>query len=305
MSRSRLVVLAMIVVSSSPAWGGDYPYFKVGESDLVFTEAAEESSSAELKRRFHAAKDAPAYDIAKEKFRAIVPATYRHDDAAWGLFVWVDSGPQPGLPGGWGAVLAEKRLICVAALESGNQRDLFDRCRMAVDAAHNMRKRFHIDPDRVYVSGMSGGGRVSSMLGVAYADVFAGTFPFMGTNFYKPIPTGEPNKVWLPMYEPDPRILASAKTRNRYVLMTGETDFNRENTQRIVKDGFKAEGFRHTLYIEVPGVGHQRPPAEWLAKGIKYLDDEAPPRDGGSSTPPTSPGTGSKPQRKPADRPAR
>ena len=276
MSGSRLIVLVALLGSSVPAWAGDYPDFKVGESDVVFAEAAPQSTSAELKRRFRAAKEPPAYDVAKEKFRVRVPATYKHDDAPWGLLVWVDSGPQPTMPPDWPAVLTEKRLIYVGAYESSNQRDLFDRCRLAVDAAHNVKKTFHIDPNRIYVSGMSGGGRVASMLGVAYADVFAGMLPMMGANFYKSLPTGEPNKVWLPMYQPDPRILASAKARNRYVLLTGATDFNRENTERIYKNGFKAEGFRHVLYVEVPGIGHQRPPAEWLAKGITFLDDEAP-----------------------------
>ena len=210
------------------------------------------------------------------------------------------------MPDGWGAVLAEKKLIYVAAYESGNQRDLFDRCRLAVDAAHNMKQRFHIDPDRVYVSGMSGGGRVSSMLGVAYADVFAGTFPFMGTNFYKPIPTGEPNKAWLPMYEPDPHILARAKARNRYVLMTGETDFNRENTQRIAKDGFKAQGFRHVALHRGP---RRRPPA--APGGMARQGDQVPrrrgpdPRRGNQARRQQSQAQEKAPPPKPVGRPAR
>ena len=278
MSGSRLIVFVVLLGSAAQARAGDYPEFKVGESDAIFKEASPQSATAELKRRFRATKPPPAYDIAKEKFRVGVPATYKHDGTAWGLLVWVDSGPQPSMPNGWAAVLTEKRLIYVGAYESSNQRDLFDRCRLAVDGAHNVKKLFHIDPDRVYVSGMSGGGRVASMLGVAYADVFSGMCPMMGVNFYKSLPTGEPNKVWLPLYQPDPRILASAKTRNRYVLLTGETDFNRDNTERIFKNGFQAEGFRHVSYIEVPGIGDQRPPADWLAKAIKYLDDEAPTR---------------------------
>src|SRR6185312_10336729 len=144
-------------------------------------------------------------------------------------------------------------LLFVAAHDSGNSRNLFDRCRLAVDAVHNMKKRFHLDPDRVYVSGNSGGGRVASTLGIAYADVFAGCFPIVGVNFYKRIPTGEPNMFWHPNYRPDARILKSAKEENRYVLLTGEKDFNRENTLRVYREGFKAENFRRVLYLEVPG----------------------------------------------------
>lgn len=262
------------------ARGADFPEFSPGRTDLTFAGASPLSTDAELKRRFDAPRTPPAYDVAKESFRVDVPGSYRHDAAGWGLFVWVDSSPRPELPPDWGPVLAARKLIVVAAHDSGNARELFDRCRMAVDAVHNMRRRFHVDPARVYVSGSSGGGRVASMLGVAYADVFAGSFPMIGANFYKPIPAGKENQYWLPVYLPAPEILKRARAGNRFVLLTGETDFNRENTRRVYDDGFKAEGFRHVLYLEVPGSGHSRPPAEWLEKGIRFLDDGALPRDG-------------------------
>ena len=45
---------------------------------------------------------------------------------------------------------------------------------VAIDAALNIQKRYRIDPKRVYAAGVSGGGRVASMLGVSYADVKRG-----------------------------------------------------------------------------------------------------------------------------------
>jgi Esterase PHB depolymerase len=270
--RLSLVLLLLVIVPLARA--ADFPRFSAGQSDVVFHEAAPESSDRELKRRFDAKETPPAYDVAKEKFRVIVPGSYRRDAAGWGLFVWVDASPEPNLPADWASVLAEKRLICVSAYNSGNARNLFDRCRLAIDAVSNMKHRFHLDPKRVYVSGASGGGRVASMLGVAYGDVFSGAFPMIGVNFYKPVSTGEPNKAWLPIYEPDADILAKTKASNRYVLLTGEKDFNRENTQRVYKDGFQAEGFRHVLYLEVPELGHSRPSGEWLDRGIHFLDSD-------------------------------
>lgn len=261
-----------------PARGADYPEFATGQSDLKFEEAAPQSSDAELTRRFGATETPPAYDIAKEKFRVLVPGSYKHEADGWGLFVWIDASPVPTFWGDWGPVLAEKKLIFVGAHDTGNMRDRFDRFRLAIDAVHNMKRRFHVDPERVYVSGCSGGGRMASMLGVACADVFAGSFPMVGVNFYKPIATGKGSRFWPPSYQPDPGILARAKARGRFVLLTGETDFNRENTKRIYRGGFKAEKFRHVLYVEVPGLGHSRPSAEWVAKGIQFLDDEGPKR---------------------------
>ena len=107
------------------------------------------------------------------------------------------------------------------------------------------------------------------MLGVAYADVFTGAFPMVGVNFYKPVATGEVNKAWLPVYRPEEQFLATAKARGRFVLLTGEDDFNRENTLRVHRDGFQAEGFRHTLYLEVPGMGHTHPPGRLARQGAR------------------------------------
>jgi hypothetical protein len=283
MNWSHLGVLLTLL--GSTAFGNDVPPFKFkpGQNEVVFDRPSPRSTDAELKRRFRAAKDAPAFDLAKESFRVDVPKSYEKA-TAWGLFVWVDPSPRPNIPADWGPILAEKKLLLVAANNTGNDRSLFDRCRLAVDAVHNMTHRFRVDPARVYVSGMSGGGRVASMLGVAYADVFTGAFPMVGVNFYKPVLTGETNKAWLPVYTPEERILEPAKSKNRFVLLTGETDFNRENTLRVYRDGFKAEDFRHVLYLEVPGMGHSRPPADWLAKGIEFLDGATatvpPPRTG-------------------------
>jgi hypothetical protein len=282
MSRNLLGVVLLLLGSSAPVSARDDRAFKVGPSDVVFEEAAPMSSDAELKRRFRATDEPPPYDLAREKFRLVIPATYHHD-TAWGLFVWVDASPQPNLSTEWGPILAEKKLLYVGAYNTGNGRNMFDRCRLAVDAVHNMKARFHVDPDRVYVSGGSGGGRVASTLGVAYGDVFAGTFAIVGVNFYKPIPTGEPNKAWLPHYQPEARVLESARARDRYVLLTGEKDFNRENTLRVYRAGFQAENFRHVLYLEVPGMGHNtRPPADWFVRGIEFLDQTSAPRQGRS-----------------------
>jgi predicted esterase len=276
MNGLRCGVLLFLLGTPSQDRAADYPAFSAGQSDLAFQKESPLSTDAELQRRFGTPNAPPSYDVAKEKFRVVVPRSYKHADA-WGLFVWIDASPQPVVPSDWGPILAEKRLLLVAAHGSGNSRSLFARCRLAVDAVHNMKQRFHIDPGRVYVSGHSGGGRVASMLGVAYSDVFTGAFPMVGVNFYKPVPAGEPNRAWLPVYHPEPRVLASAKAANRYVLLTGEKDFNRENTLRVYRDGFQAEEFRHVLYLEVPGMGHARPSAEWLAKGLEFLDARTPP----------------------------
>jgi hypothetical protein len=265
----------LLMAATTSAQAGDFPEFKTGRYDITFEESSPDAAPAEVVRRLYLDQEPPAYDIASEKFHVWVPKVYTHD-SEWGLFVWVDAGNSPRIPEDWEKVLSEHKLLAIAAYRSGNQRHTATRIQLAVDAAFNMRRRFNITPRRVYISGLSGGGRVASMVGIAYADVFFGTFPIVGANFYKPIPAPG-GRHYPPSFAPVGAILADAKKRNRYILLTGSKDFNRKNTQDVYRRGFKAEGFRHVLYLEVPDMGHAPPSGEWFAKGLDFLDRDDPP----------------------------
>jgi hypothetical protein len=268
--------LCLLMSATMSAPPGDFPEFKTGQYDIAFEESSPDTAPAEVVRRLDLDQGPPAYDIATEKFRVWVPREYAHD-RAWGLFVWVDAGDTPRIPEEWEKILSEHKLLAIAAYRSGNRRNTASRMQLAVDAAFNMRRRFNITPRRVYISGVSGGGRIASMVGVAYADVFSGTFPIVGANFYKPVPASG-GRHYPPSFAPVSSILADAKKRNRFVLLTGSKDFNRENTKDVYRRGFKAEGFRHVLYLEVPDMGHAVPAGDWFAKGLDFLDqDDAPP----------------------------
>jgi hypothetical protein len=267
--------LCLLMSATMSAPPGDFPEFKTGQHDITFAESSPDAAPAEVVRRLDVDQGPPAYDIATEKFHVWVPNAYAHD-REWGLFVWVDAGDAPRFHEDWDAVLSEHKLLAIAAYDSGNRRHAVSRMQLAVDAAFNMRHRFNITPRRVYISGVSGGGRVASMIGIAYADVFSGTFPIVGANFYKPIPApGGGN--YPAAFAPVGTILALAKERNRFVFLTGSKDFNRKNTKDVYRRGFEAEGFRHVLYLEVPSMGHALPSREWFAKGLDFLDRDDPP----------------------------
>lgn len=246
------------------------PPFTAGTSDATFDKSPPHCDADEIKARFHSKEDALPYDVTAEKFRVVIPKSYAHKDK-WGLFVYINADNSANIPGGYEPILEKHKLIGVSAYKSGNERNVFDRFRLAIDANFNLSKRFNIDPDRVYVSGISGGGRVASMLAVAYADLFTGGIPFCGVNFYTDIPS-EPGKAWPRGYIPVEPALKIAKTKSRFVLVTGEKDFNLKNTKATYESGFKKEGFKYAMLMEVPGLGHAPPSAEWFDKGLDYLD---------------------------------
>jgi hypothetical protein len=53
--------------------------------------------------------------------------------------------------------------------------------------------------------------------------------------------------------------------------MTSEGDMNREQT-RAYDGAFRREGYKHVTLVEVPGIGHAMPGAEWVERAIAELD---------------------------------
>ena len=267
---SFLLAPAFLLSVAFSAVADDLSPFTPGSHTIRFTESAQQSGADEVKWRLHAVEDPGAFDLTKERFQLLIPKNYQPEES-WGLFLWISAGNAPSIPEEWEAVLASRKLLFVGALQSGNQRSLFDRMRLAIDANVGMRRRYHLDEQRVYVSGFSGGARVASMLGVAFADLFNGAMPFMGVNFYTELPAGDGKQFGI-SYLPDDDVLEIAKQKCRFVLVTGEKDFNRVNTRAADEHGFRKEGFTSVLYLEVPGLGHAMPDARWLEKGLDFLD---------------------------------
>jgi len=241
---------------------------------ITLTNSVEQASAHEVKFRLHSAEDPGPFDIAQESFDLVVPKTYA-PNAHWGVLIWVDPSDAPKPSTEWLRVLAEHRLLFIGAKKSGNARNIFDRIRMAVHANVAIRSGYSVDPRRIYVSGFSGGARVASMLGVAWADMFPGAMAFMGVNFYTdiPMPSG---KIYPPAFIPDDAVLEIARTRGRYVLVTGEHDFNKPETQAVFQAGFQAEKFNSVRYLEVPNQGHSVPSAQWLSSALGLLEGPPP-----------------------------
>lgn len=268
----RLLLLTLAVFT--PALAAP-PDVKPGERTTIqFQVSPPQIEAEQLKLRLHSKETPGAYDVAKETFEILVPKDYKATEPH-GLFIWISASAAPGIPKEWEPVLAERKLIFIGARNSGNPRDIFDRMRMAVDANFNLRKLFNVDGRRVYVSGFSGGSRVASMLGVCFGEMFSGTICFMGVNFYTDIPVSA-GKAYPPGYIPDDQVLPLAKKFCRYVLVTGTKEMNHAETLSTYENGFRKEGFASVNLLDIPDQKHAPPSAEWLGKGIEFLDEGKP-----------------------------
>jgi len=245
---------------------------RTGEFDAVLPERSRESGTAPWAERFQFGGnlDSWDYDLATESFSLYVPTDYTPDGEPYGVIVWISPFASGSIPDGFKAVLDEHHLIWIAPNNAGNDRHLFPRSALTLDAAENVRRAYHVDPDRIFVSGLSGGGRVAAMLAVDYPDVFAGGFPIIGVTTYLGIPLeSNPGLLVTRFPEPSPDLLGRAR-RQPFVIMTGSGDFNREEC-RLTADAYEREGFEHLHFIDIDGMGHEMPSPENFARGLDLL----------------------------------
>jgi predicted esterase len=247
----------------------------VGRQRVRFTQSSPLSGLAEYCRRTRQSTGAyeregreHEYTVAEESFELFVPEGYR-DDGSYGLLVWVSPG-KAGLPEDWFGVLERHKLVWICPNEAGNGRHFIVRIGLALDAVHNMQTTHKLDPTRVYASGFSGGGRVSSILILTYPDVFTAAVPMMGSNFYRHLPAGDGKLFQAGASKPIDVLFAKAKQRP-IVLFTGERDGNQPQTKSNY-EAMQKDRFAHVSYIEVPGVGHNMPGADWFEKALTDLD---------------------------------
>jgi dienelactone hydrolase len=238
----------------------------------------------------------PDYDLADHAFQIIVPKGY-DGSKAFGLLVFIHPNNTIDIDRFYGRViedvLAKHELIWVSYNNAGN--DVMPNIRMglALDAVHNMTKRYRIDEERVIVSGLSGGGRMTCMTGIYYPQIFTGAMPIVGTLYFrdvklpkdeallaliKPEPP-EGIAVWpRGLLEPSARRLKQMKKTQRWVLLAGEKDYNMPQMRAHFEQGFERDGFERAHYLEVEGMGHTYPDAKWYDKALVLLEqgDEDP-----------------------------
>ncbi len=211
-----------------------------------------------------------AVDLPKERFSVYVPGG-APPPSGWGLLVYVPPWPDPTRPVRWRPALDRHALVFVAAERSGNDADVLSRrLPLALVAYENVRARLPIDPERVYVGGFSGGGKVALAAALAYPDVFRGALLDAGSERID----GEAG-----FYIP-PADLFHRFQRSRLVLATGAGDeFNLRNdaeSRASLED-------RCVLDVEVmvaPRLGHEPLDASALDKALDALDRRRPDRRG-------------------------
>ena len=225
-------------------------------------------------------------DQRTEKFSIYIPKGYDPNDTLtkYGLIVYVNpvDASIASAPEGWGPVLDQHKIFLVAPSNVGNNKPDTRRLGMALLSTALMQKYYStIDPSKIYVSGLSGGARIASVLGLNHPNIFHGTIQSCGTNFYKAVPrlaiTDKDLESMKNRDKDGPYGLCicsspnQSKDKVKFVLITGPGDFRHNYILDIYHGGYEAEGFKAKL-IDVPGMGHQLCSGQTLDEALTFIE---------------------------------
>lgn len=201
-------------------------------------------------------------DLAKERFSVYVPEGVK-PAAGYGLLVFISPWDKADIPARWLPALARHKLVVVTAANAGNDQNVIERrMPLALSAYENMRKRYPIDPARIYAGGLSGGGRVAMRLALAFPDVFHGALLNAGSD-----PVGT-----LDVPLPDAALFREFEQRSRLVYTTGSDDSAVMRTDMRSRDSLHDLCFSDVTTLTMRGRGHEPTDPATLERALDALD---------------------------------
>jgi predicted esterase len=197
----------------------------------------------------------PADQIVRWQVLAPQNAAAPHEVQQSGALIFV-SPSDSGMPSKqWISVLERRNLIYVAADDFGNSKLAARRVLAALMGLALVQSEYHVDPKRIYIAGMSGGGRIASRTITKFPQLFSGALYIVGADFWTQ----------------RERALVPTILSKRYVFLTGSKDFNRRDTKRVY-DRYRSAGAQEVLLMDLPGYGHEYPNAAQLEQALRFLD---------------------------------
>jgi poly(3-hydroxybutyrate) depolymerase len=174
--------------------------------------------------------------------------------APHGVLVFVSPRDEADLREGWADVLDKHNLVWIAAQGYGNDKPRAQRVLVALMALKHLQRTLPLDRARLYVGGMSGGGRIASQALARFPGFFSGALCIVGADYVTP----------------ESQLVPELATK-RVVFMTGDGDFNRRE-MRAVYSRFLDAGVTHAHLMDLQDFDHQYPDAEQLDAALALLE---------------------------------
>ena len=171
-------------------------------------------------------------DLATRQYTVRLPSGFDPNDATkkYGLVTFIDANDVSSMRSGWAAGLDANNVIYLAAQGVGNPQYTTYRFGRTIMGAFRMCELYNIDPNRIYVSGFSGGAFSASALAFLRSDWYHGAFPWAGSMIAQPIPG-----VMDVVFPTNAKPAVAMPTYFRTAEMTHYGDFNRDKATYVYR----------------------------------------------------------------------
>lgn len=248
---------------------------KRGSFTTNFYERSPESDLKKLAKKFR--WQAPKvklndYEIKGVKFSLFVPKSYQEGESH-GLLVYMGQHRGGGISGAYHKLLSEMRLISVGPNHLEKDHTVNCTIGFALDAVHNMQRRYAIDPQRVYIAGLTSGANYASQLAVSYPNMFRGGFyMFGGSYFRKLISKEDPKKIVGASFPAPSGSTARMLRSSRFVIMCAKNDPQRLLATAIYEQGYKRDKLGLSKLVELVQRPSAGPSVDEFKAALQFLD---------------------------------
>ena len=200
------------------------------------------------------------YSSEKQEYELFVPGN-SSPKVAHPVVLFISASGNPAGWGNWRSVCEQRGILFASPYGAGNEASMPTRVRLALDVLDDVRRKYRTDPDRTYIAGFSGGGRVAAAIAFGLPEYFGGVIPVCASGDLR-------EELWLRQRTMD---------RLSVALITGEQDFNRGEVSRLRGPMLTGMGVRTRVWT-VPHMGHQIPPADQFEQVLDWLEEALPAR---------------------------
>jgi pimeloyl-ACP methyl ester carboxylesterase len=196
------------------------------------------------------------YDPTQTTYQLFVPHNYRHARSS-PLILFLSASASPEELSSWAAVCRKYDVLYASPHEAGDTCPAAKRLRMALDVLDDIRRRLNVDTDRVYIGGLSEGGRTACEVAYAFPEFIGGLVAVGGASPLR----GEP---WM---------RDRVAERLSVALVTGQLDFAKAEMETYRFPILRDLEVRSKLWM--PNVGHTMPPPRVVEEVYLWLEADA------------------------------
>lgn len=189
---------------------------------------------------------------------------------AAGLLVFVHAAPEAAIPQAITGVADELGFICVSAANVGNDQTVADRLQRTFDVIETVRTRYLIDADRVYLTGISGGGKITTHAFFGFPEIVKGGVPVVAISVYEQLKRADGKYYRGDFPKPSERRMNELR-EHRLACITGDKDGNYEHITLAIK--LMLRDRLDVKLFDVPGMGHEFAKAETFAESMRWVDE--------------------------------